>query len=121
MIIYDFDVAADEYIEGVIYMTQTKRKKRSTKAPEAKTDDLPEAISPEEEEEISVKSSPPAEERSYTVGSWRGFTQYQCKLCPWDTLEGEAAMLEHLRSAHAPAPEPKSPILIADKSGRQIN
>lgn len=80
----------------------------------------PEAVAPPEEEKLSEKSLSPAEEAPYTVGSWRGFTQHQCKLCAWDTLEGEAAMLEHLASAHAPPPI-KSPILIADKSGRQIN
>lgn len=73
----------------------------------------PEAVSPAEAETFSEKSPSPAEERPYTVGSWRGFPQHQCKLCPWDTLEGEAKMLEHLASAHAPPPEPKSPILIA--------
>jgi len=81
---------------------------------------VPEAVSPEEKGESSGKSPPPVEERPYTIGTWRGFTQWRCKFCPWDTLEGEAAILEHLRSAHAPSPEPKSPILIADKHGRQI-
>jgi hypothetical protein len=76
---------------------------------------LPEALRAAEEEECLEKSPPPAEEKPYTVGSWRGLTQYQCKLCPWDTLEGEEAMLEHLRTAHAPPPEPKSPILIAKR------
>jgi hypothetical protein len=81
----------------------------------------PEAVSPQKEEKLSGKSPSPAEKRFYTMGSWRGFPQWKCELCPWDTLEGEEKMLEHLASAHAPPPEPKSPILIADKSGKQIN
>jgi hypothetical protein len=85
------------------------------KDPKEEEGALPEAVFPPEEEKA------PAEEKPYTVDQWGGFTQWQCKLCPWDTLEGEAAMLEHLASAHAPPPKPKSPILIADKSGRQVN
>lgn len=81
----------------------------------------PEAVSLPKEEKSPEKPPAPAEEKPYTVGKWGGFTQWKCKLCPWDTLEGEAAMLEHLASAHAPPPKPKSPIVIANKSGGQIN
>lgn len=69
-------------------------------------------------EEANQRESESAEELPYTVGWWKGFRQWRCKLCPWDTLESEAAMLEHIAAVHKPPP---SPILIADKRGRVIN
>lgn len=67
---------------------------------------------------VAPPEEAPKEKQLYTMGTWRGMRQWKCKLCPWDTLEGEAKMLEHIASAHKPPP---SPILIADKGGRQIN
>jgi hypothetical protein len=50
---------------------------------------------------------PPAEpgpEAGYTIGSWKGHKQWRCNLCPFDTLDGERAMLEHIAAKHAPPP-----------------
>jgi hypothetical protein len=44
----------------------------------------------------------PREEKRFTVGKWGEFTQWKCAYCPFDTLEGEAAMLEHYHRVHAP-------------------
>lgn len=60
------------------------------------------------------------EEKQFTVGQWKQFTQWRCKLCPWDTLEGEAAMREHLATVHAPkAPRLRESGLV-DAAGNPI-
>lgn len=54
-------------------------------------------------------------ELPYTVGKWQGYTQWQCRLCPWDTLEGEEAIWEHIQARHAPPPAP--PLVQAYSAG----
>lgn len=44
-------------------------------------------------------------EEPFEVGEWNGHVQWRCRLCPWDTLKGEAAMREHLAARHAPKVE----------------
>ena len=76
------------------------------------------SATPVEAEGRGTSSATPVEvEELYTVGEWAGMKQWKCALCPWDTLEREEAMLEHLASAHAP---PKPKILVADKRGRVV-
>jgi len=59
------------------------------------------------------------EEELYEVGEWKGMRQWRCRLCPWDTLDGEGAMLAHLAAQHFPPEERRrSGILVADKYGR---
>jgi len=36
----------------------------------------------------------------WTEGTWKGNPRWQCALCPWDTLDGEAAMQAHFEAAH---------------------
>ena len=57
------------------------------------------------------------EEKTYTVGKWQDFTNYQCKLCPFSTLD-EDMIQAHYQARHvpnattppgAPPPEPQSP------------
>lgn len=81
-------------------------------------EELPEAVSVAEGEKITEIPPSSAQEALWTIGTWRGRTQWQCRQCAWDTLEGEAKMLAHIKAAHRPPP---SPILIADKRGKQIN
>jgi hypothetical protein len=71
---------------------------------------------PEPEPETESEAEP---DKPYTMGEWNGKPQWKCKLCPWDTLEGEAAMLEHLATRHKP-PAPRVSILVADKHGNPI-
>lgn len=55
----------------------------------------------------------------YAMGEWNGKPQWRCKLCPWDTLEGEAAMLDHMATRHKP-PAPRVSILVADARGNPV-
>lgn len=36
----------------------------------------------------------------FILGTWEGLTQWRCRFCAWDTLEGEAKALEHYISRH---------------------
>jgi len=93
--------------------------KRKSKVEPVAEPDMQEEIFEEAEEiwaEAEPSPPPPGEEKPYILGTWAGRTQWKCKLCPWDTLRGEAAMLQHIATKHAP---PKPRILIADKSGRE--
>jgi hypothetical protein len=57
----------------------------------------------------------------YTVGRWKGLTQYRCTLCGWDTLHGEAAMREHMAQRHTPPPKPKRvSALLVNRFGNPI-
>jgi hypothetical protein len=89
--------------------------------PEAEPEPEPEPEPESEaqvEPELESESAAPAvdDDAPYTTGEWGGMTQWKCKLCPWDTLKGEAAMLEHIATKHKP-PAPKLSILVADKYG----
>jgi hypothetical protein len=55
----------------------------------------------------------------YTLGKWRGLTQYRCKFCAWDTVKGEGAMLAHFEERHRPRPAPRL-IQAYDARGRPI-
>lgn len=58
----------------------------------------------------------------WTVGAWGEFAQWQCALCPWDTLDGEEAMREHYVTVHAPPPPaaPAPTVLRADRFGNPL-
>jgi hypothetical protein len=58
----------------------------------------------------------------FEVGKWKGLQQWRCKLCQWDTLDGEAVMVEHIVSTHFPPPENSSgsKILRADRFGNVV-
>lgn len=55
----------------------------------------------------------------YKITKWHDLDNYQCQLCAFATVEGLSAMLDHLHGRHFPTPPP-SPILVADKSGREV-
>ena len=41
-----------------------------------------------------------AENEHFTEMTWQSFPMWQCKHCPFDTLGGLAAMVEHLYKRH---------------------
>lgn len=60
------------------------------------------------------------DERPYTVGSWKGLPQLQCKFCRFDTLEGVDEMMRHYEADHAPKPPPKIRLPFVDARGEPI-
>lgn len=58
----------------------------------------------------TITSEPPIE-LPYIEGLWSGLPQWRCRLCPWDTLEGEDVMWEHIAARHGAA-EPVAPRLV---------
>lgn len=68
-------------------------------------------------EDLPVETSAAEPVLLFTNGTWAGRPQWRCAFCPWDTLESEAAMLEHYETVHKP-PEPPKPeglIMIGKK------
>lgn len=43
--------------------------------------------------------------------TWHGLPMLRCKLCPFDTLEGEAVMIEHIEARHAPPVREARPLV----------
>lgn len=60
-------------------------------------------------------------ERPFILNKWNGLTQWRCRFCAWDTLDGEAEAMDHYIARHAApvAPAP-SPILRVDRFGRPV-
>lgn len=82
----------------------------------------PEVTALAEYETAVVPAPAAAEPELWTVGAWGEFTQWQCTLCPWDTLDGEEAMRAHYATAHAPPPPaaPAPTVLRADRFGNPV-
>lgn len=47
----------------------------------------------------------------YDEQQWKGLGRFACRLCPFDTLDGEAAVLDHLRRTHF-RPPPRPPAIL---------
>lgn len=63
------------------------------------------------------------ENQHYELGEWRGHPQYRCKHCPFDVLDDEAAILEHVQRMHIAPTLPQvnsAGILVADKNGNEV-
>lgn len=57
----------------------------------------------------------------YEVGWWKGMTQYRCKICQWDTLNGKEEMVQHIIACHLPQESAEAPqILTADRFGNVV-
>lgn len=69
---------------------------------------------------VSVETAPP--EVPFELGTWKGLTQWRCRQCPWDTLNGAEAVLAHIQEVHQPPLRPPSPplIAIADRWGHEV-
>jgi hypothetical protein len=74
--------------------------------------------------EIPDPAPAPAPNPHFTLGRWQTFTQWKCAYCPYDTLQGEAVIMEHYQERHAPPPEPAPAprlIQVADRSGNPVD
>lgn len=92
----------------------TKRKSETgelTEPPTVSTETAPES-------EASVAAEQPA----FDLATWKGFPQWCCRRCAWDTLAGEEAILAHMQEVHEPPLRPPSPPLVAvsDRWGREV-
>lgn len=72
--------------------------------------------------EAPNEGSPAPEPEHYTIGTWNGLTQYRCRHCPFDTLEGEGAIEAHYADRHGPPPPPPSPSRppLVDRFGNRL-
>lgn len=61
---------------------------------------------------------PPAD---YLIGDWRGHAHYACKLCPYDVLNNEQAMIEHVKLHRARPGEPARPMEVTEPERAQPN
>jgi len=63
-----------------------------------------------------------AEQSDFDLATWKGFPQWRCRRCAWDTLAGKEAILAHIQEVHEPPLRPASPPLVAvsDRWGRVV-
>jgi hypothetical protein len=61
-----------------------------------------------------------SDELPFELGKWQNFEQWRCKLCPFDTLEGEDEFWLHYAQAHEPKPQSAPIIQIYGRSGRPV-
>lgn len=61
-------------------------------------------------------------EAAFVTGEWNGLPMWTCGVCQWDTLDGEGAMLEHIRAQHEPPPPaPVEPLVqVYDRWGNPV-
>lgn len=59
----------------------------------------------------SKPAAPPAD---YIIGEWRGHAHYACKLCPYDVLDNEQAMIDHVKLHQARPGEPARPVEVQE-------
>lgn len=58
----------------------------------------------------------------WTETMWGTHVRWACAYCPFDSLDGEAAMAEHYLTEHAPpaAPTPAATIQVYDRWGNPV-
>ena len=68
---------------------------------------------------FSAADDPVQPESRWETAEWSFYTLWRCVLCPFDTLEGEDAMMEHWLNVHThPAPVvTPSVIQVYDRRG----
>ncbi len=70
---------------------------------------------------VVVEETPsPPEELPWVEMLWHGMPMLRCRLCPYDTLEGVEAMIEHIEARHAPEPPPTPLVQAFDARGNPI-
>ena len=57
----------------------------------------------------------------FVLNKWNGLTQWRCRFCAWDTLDGEAEAMDHYITQHAaPTPPREGTIVVYDRFGRPV-
>lgn len=59
--------------------------------------------------------------KNWNKGTWKGKDNYECKHCPYSTLDREE-IVQHYNEKHAPAPKAPEPVkaTIYDRFGNRI-
>jgi hypothetical protein len=72
-------------------------------------------------------SDQPQDEPKFQLLMWHDLPLWQCAQCPFDTLDGEEAFMQHWEKMHGPAPAPVIPepigsglLFVADKRGNVV-
>ena len=56
----------------------------------------------------------------YSIGKWKRFDQFKCKLCKFDSLE-EKVIKDHIIEVHMPKPvKPKVTLKLYDRHGHEV-
>lgn len=91
----------------------TRRTKQDPSTPlRSAQDDMTAAAAPVVVAEVS--------DLPWTTSMWSGLPQWRCSLCPWDTLEGEDAMIEHIEGKHGAVPPPPPLVQAYDARGNPL-
>ena len=57
----------------------------------------------------------------YSIGKWKGFDQFKCDLCAFDSLE-EKVIKVHITKVHMPKPvKPKVKVQLYDRFNNKVN
>jgi hypothetical protein len=86
--------------------------------PRVVKEESPDNKKEEEEKDLTISGVKKETKEFFTIGEWKGFTQYRCNFCPFDTLH-ERLILSHLASKHIPEVRMQDTGLV-DESGRSI-
>lgn len=54
-------------------------------------------------EDVLAEARLPKGKKPWIAGRWNDMPQWKCRACPWDTLAGEEAFMDHWKHVHAPA------------------
>lgn len=62
-----------------------------------------------------------ADKQPFRRGMWGAYPQWACRLCKWDTLNGEDAFWEHYLARHVTPVAPEQPVVqVYDRFGRPV-
>lgn len=67
-----------------------------------------------EAEAVVIVQTP---ELPWTLSTWSGLPQWRCTLCPFDTLDGEDAMIEHIEARHGASTQRPALVQAYDARG----
>lgn len=58
----------------------------------------------------------------YVMGQWHGMPQWKCRMCAFDTLDGEEAILAHIVARHVTVEAPKPRLIpVYDRWGNLVS
>jgi hypothetical protein len=82
----------------------------------AETPTEPVVAQAESESEVEAQ---PTETEHYRIGTWKGRPNYECKYCPYSTVDGERDIEEHVTKKHLAGHVRRASMLIGP-NGRPL-